>query len=78
MADQMGEIASLVSEHAELKPQARNFYASCAIDPDGLTSVRALCLKNYSQLTQELDAAPIASVEHIPSSIRELSRFLEN
>ncbi|MBS1983902.1 MAG: hypothetical protein JST16_06995 [Bdellovibrionales bacterium] len=66
----MGEIAERLEKDPSLTPEAVKFYAGCALDDQLPSSVRALCLANYTKRD------PKAPHLNVPENIKRVAQSL--
>lgn len=75
VAEQFGELATVVARHPYLTPKAMAFYHSCALTERNPNSIRALCYGNYQRLALRLgDSSGFPGEERLPQAVRLLSQ----
>lgn len=77
-AEAIGEIAVELKKHPELISQAIPFYLECALDPDGMSSTRALCAYRLDRYRANWDEKTKAGVALIPAEIQTLKEKIGN
>jgi len=70
--ERMGLLKKAWIANPELKPQARDFYQSCASRADLLTPIRSLCLVNLRALNKALGQRPMDE-SGLPQNIRNVA-----
>jgi len=69
----LGQILEMLDAHPELAQQGARFYTDCALQANGVTTIRALCLANLRELSRKHQMPLPSEVENLPAQVKKLA-----